>query len=111
MILIKKKLVNLSIINNLTFVFQDCEACKIKKPECSDFPYPCFEGPPRVDCRDSVDGPVCGPCPPNYKGDGRFCERDACGLDPCFEGVACYAIKEDPYFKCGPCPQVCLHIG
>lgn len=84
---------------------EDCEACKIKKPECSDIPYPCFDGPPRVDCRDTVDGPLCGSCPPSYKGDGRFCERDACAQDPCFEGVPCYAISENPYFKCGPCPQ------
>ena len=46
---------------------EDCEACKIKKPECTDIPYPCFEGPPRVDCRDTVDGTQCGPCPPGYK--------------------------------------------
>ena len=48
---------------------EDCEACKIKKPECTDTPYPCFEGPPRVDCRDTVDGTQCGPCPPGYKVD------------------------------------------
>ena len=46
---------------------EDCEACKIKKPECTDLPYPCFKGPPRVDCRDTVDGVQCGPCPPGYK--------------------------------------------
>ena len=68
----------------------DCEACKIAKPMCTDVPYPCFEvmimmmmtmtmmmimmmmmmmfqGPPRVDCRDTVEGPECGPCPPGYK--------------------------------------------
>ena len=26
-----------------------------------------FQGPPRVDCRDTVEGPECGPCPPGYK--------------------------------------------
>jgi len=83
----------------------DCEACKIKKPMCTDLPYPCFEGPPRVDCRDTVEGPECGPCPPGYKGNGRHCERDACGDEPCFEGVSCYPTVDDPYYKCGPCPK------
>jgi len=84
---------------------EDCEACKIKKPECTDVPYPCFEGPPRVDCRDTVDGTQCGPCPPGYKGDGRFCELDACGGEPCYEGVSCYPDSNPPFFRCGPCPQ------
>lgn len=87
---------------------QECEACKIKKPECSDIPYPCFEGPPRVDCRDTIEGPRCGSCPPGYKGDGRFCERDACGAEPCYEGVSCYPISDQPFYKCGPCPQVII---
>ena len=47
---------------------QECKACKIKKPECGDDPPPCF---PRVECRDTYDGPVCGPCPQGFKGDGR----------------------------------------
>ena len=47
---------------------QECKACKIKKPECGDDPPPCF---PSVECRDTYDGPVCGPCPQGYKGDGR----------------------------------------
>ena len=84
---------------------QDCEACKIKKPMCSDIPYPCFEGPPRVDCRDTVEGPECGNCPPMYKGNGRFCERDACGDEPCYEGVSCYPTIDAPFYKCGPCPR------
>jgi len=84
---------------------EDCEACKIKKPECTDIPYPCFEGPPRVDCRDTVDGTQCGPCPPGYKGDGRFCELDACGAEPCYEGVSCYPDSNPPFYRCGPCPQ------
>lgn len=83
----------------------ECEACKIAKPTCTDVPYPCFEGPPRVDCRDTVEGPECGPCPPGYKGNGRHCERDACGDEPCFEGVSCYPTIEAPYYKCGTCPQ------
>merc|ERR1719367_2425831 len=83
----------------------DCEACKISKPMCTDLPYPCFEGPPRVDCRDTVEGPECGPCPPGYKGNGRHCERDACGDEPCFEGVSCYPTVDSPYYKCGPCPK------
>ena len=82
----------------------ECEACKIKKPLCTDLPYPCFEGPPRVDCRDTTDGPECGPCPPGYKGNGRHCERDACGDEPCFEGVSCYPTLDPPHYKCGPCP-------
>ena len=83
----------------------DCEACKISKPMCTDLPYPCFEGPPRVDCRDTVEGPECGPCPPGYKGNGRHCERDACGDEPCFEDVSCYPIIEEPFYKCGTCPK------
>jgi len=82
----------------------ECQACRIKKPTCADIPYPCFDGPPRVECRDTVEGPVCGACPPTYKGDGRFCERDACGAEPCYEGVSCYPTINDPFFKCGPCP-------
>ena len=39
---------------------QECKACRIKRPECSDDPPPCF---PKVECRDTNDGPVCGPCP------------------------------------------------
>ena len=35
----------------------DCEACKISKPMCPDLPYPCFEGPPRGDVRDTVECP------------------------------------------------------
>jgi len=84
---------------------QNCEACKMKKPSCLDVPYPCFEGPPRVDCLDGVEGPECGPCPPGFKGNGRFCERDACGAAPCFEGVSCYPTSEPPFYKCGPCPK------
>ena len=57
--------------------------------------YECFLSP----CRDTIDGPACGPCPPGYKGDGRFCERDACGDDPCFEGVQCYPTLEFPYYR------------
>ncbi len=43
---------------------QECKACRIKRPECSDVPPPCFPG---VDCRDTPDGPLCGPCPPGFK--------------------------------------------
>jgi syndecan 4 len=99
---------------------EDCEACKIKKPECTDLPYPCFDGPPRVDCRDTAEGTECGPCPPGYKvqppplpcsnlllkGDGRFCELDACGGEPCYEGVSCYPDIAPPHYRCGPCPKV-----
>ena len=53
---------------SLRKALQECKACKIKKPECGDDPPPCF---PRVECRDTYDGPVCGPCPPGFKGDGR----------------------------------------
>ena len=53
---------------SLRKALQECKACKIKKPECGDDPPPCF---PRVECRDTYDGPVCGPCPQGFKGDGR----------------------------------------
>ena len=53
---------------NLRNALLECKACKIKKPECGDDPPPCF---PRVECRDTYDGPVCGPCPQGFKGDGR----------------------------------------
>ena len=43
---------------------QECKACNIKRPECGDNPPPCF---PRVECRDTYDGPVCGPCPTGFK--------------------------------------------
>ena len=47
---------------------EDCKACQIKKPECSDEPPICF---PDVECRDTFDGPVCGPCPQGWCGDGK----------------------------------------
>jgi len=53
----------------------------------------------RVECRDTSDGPVCGPCPLGFKGDGRFCERDACAQNPCFSGVNCYSSTEAPFFR------------
>lgn len=81
---------------------QECKACRIKRPECSDDPPPCF---PKVECRDTNDGPVCGPCPQGFKGDGRFCERDACSEDPCYPGVQCYDADAPPFFRCGPCPE------
>ena len=80
---------------------QECKACRIKRPECSDDPGPCFPG---VDCRDTADGPVCGPCPPGFDGDGRFCERNVCAEQPCFRGVQCFDSADPPYFRCGPCP-------
>merc|ERR1719365_48011 len=51
---------------------EDCEACKIKKPECSDIPYPCFEG---VSCYPTSESPFykCGTCPQGYRGDGITC--------------------------------------
>ena len=47
---------------------ENCKGCQIKKPECSDDPPICF---PNVECRDTYDGPVCGPCPQGWCGDGR----------------------------------------
>ena len=47
---------------------EDCKACQLKKPECGDQPPICF---PDVECRDTYSGPVCGPCPPGWCGDGR----------------------------------------
>jgi thrombospondin 2/3/4/5 len=86
----------------LKTALQECKACRIKRPECSDDPPPCF---PMVDCRDTADGPVCGPCPPGYDGDGRFCERNVCAAEqPCYRGVQCFEKAESPYFKCAPCP-------
>ncbi|TRY79590.1 hypothetical protein TCAL_11730 [Tigriopus californicus] len=81
---------------------QECKACQIKRPECSDVPPPCFQG---VICRDTADGPICGPCPSGFTGDGRFCERDACSSQPCYTGVQCFERADPPYFRCGPCPQ------
>jgi hypothetical protein len=50
---------------------EECQACRIKRPECSDIPPPCFNG---VECRDSPDGPICGPCPPGFKVKCYFAE-------------------------------------
>ena len=47
---------------------ENCKGCQIKKPECSDDPPICF---PTVVCRDTFDGPVCGPCPQGWCGDGK----------------------------------------
>merc|ERR1712213_204916 len=83
---------------------QECKACRIKRPECSDDPPPCF---PKVECRDTNDGPVCGPCPEGYRGDGINCIPSACEQrpPPCFQGVQCFNIDRPPYYRCGPCPQ------
>jgi len=86
----------------LAKALQECKACRIKRPECSDDPPPCF---PKVECRDTNDGPVCGQCPQGFKGDGRFCERDACSEDPCYAGVSCYDSDSPPFYRCGPCPE------
>ena len=43
--------------------------------------------------------------PLGFKGDGRFCERDACSEDPCYPGVNCYDTDDPPFFRCGPCPE------
>jgi thrombospondin 2/3/4/5 len=104
---------------SLKKALQECLACKIKKPQCGDEPPPCFPKyfnvlckivaskrdtlqallTIRVECRDTNDGPVCGPCPPGFKGDGRFCERDACSQNPCYSGVTCYSSTEQPFFR------------
>lgn len=39
-----------------------------------------------VDCRDSSTGPVCGPCPYGYKGNGNSCVYDLCKNNPCYPG-------------------------
>jgi len=53
---------------------EDCKACQIKKPECDDQPPICF---PDVECRDTYSGPVCGPCPPGWCGDGRVLKTNS----------------------------------
>ena len=62
----------LKIERNATIILrealEDCKACQIKKPECKDTPPICF---PDVECRDTFDGPVCGPCPQGWCGDGK----------------------------------------
>ena len=62
----------LKIERNATVILrealEDCKACQIKKPECGDNPPICF---PDVECRDTFDGPVCGPCPQGWCGDGK----------------------------------------
>ena len=52
----------------LRLALENCKACQIKKPECSDVPNVCF---PEVECRDTFAGPVCGPCPEGWCGDGK----------------------------------------
>ena len=40
-----------------------------------------------VECRDTVNGPVCGPCHLGYIGDGQSCEpRVTCRDKPCYAG-------------------------
>jgi len=81
---------------------EDCKACQIKSPECSDDPPICF---PEVECVDTYDGPVCGPCPPGWCGDGRHCERCLCNENPCYPGVSCAESDIAPFFRCGLCPE------
>lgn len=56
-----------------------------------------------VGCTDTLLGPVCGPCPDGYVGDGskENC-TETCTLDPCFSSVVCTDTTSGPV--CGPCP-------
>ena len=75
----------------------------IKLPQIGCENDPCYPG---VSCRDSDDGPICGPCPPGYQGDGtrNGCRRvtRGCNTDPCFRGVPCRDTESG--FECGECP-------
>lgn len=61
----------------------------------------CFRG---VTCRDTSRGPVCGSCPPGYKGDGKTCVLDiiTCAQVSCYPGVICTDTPSG--YKCGDCP-------
>lgn len=42
----------------------------------------CF---PSVECTIVNTNPRCGPCPPDYTGDGRYCVKIKCQDRPCFK--------------------------
>lgn len=54
-------------------IMLDCEVCKHRPAEikisCNNNPNPCYPG---VQCRDSAEGPRCGPCPRGYIGTCHF---------------------------------------
>lgn len=65
---------------------------------------PCYQG---VSCENTKNGwYVCGPCPPNYIGDGEICvemfNQAVCPKDACFHSVPCQIVNGVP--QCGPCP-------
>lgn len=52
----------------------------------------CFHSVP---CQIVNGVPECGPCPPGYIGDGRYCDKNVttCIDNPCFEGEEIFSLK------------------
>nr|XP_033339765.1 cartilage oligomeric matrix protein-like [Megalopta genalis] len=100
---------NRNEIQSIRHLIENCVGCYERPvtpvtpaPSTCDHKSPCFPG---ADCRDTLHGPRCGPCPPGYTGDGRQCTRlpNPCASNPCFRGVNCYN-RVDGY-SCGTCPK------
>lgn len=52
----------------------------------------CFHSVP---CQIVNGVPQCGPCPPDYIGDGRYCDKNVptCVNNSCFGGEKIYSLK------------------
>ncbi|CAK9821391.1 THBS3 [Anthophora retusa] len=89
-------------------LIENCAGCRVPlvppttttpAPPSCEYMSPCFPG---VTCRNTLHGPQCGPCPPNYTGDGYRCMKITCAHNPCFHGVQCYDHGNE--YSCGKCP-------
>ncbi|XP_031829184.1 thrombospondin isoform X2 [Nomia melanderi] len=94
---------------HLRHLIENCAGCRERPvttttpaPSTCDYKSPCFPG---ADCRDTPQGPRCGPCPPGYTGDGYRCAKMAnpCASNPCYPGVRCYDRVGG--YRCGSCPN------
>ncbi|KAF5280455.1 hypothetical protein FQR65_LT03264 [Abscondita terminalis] len=92
------------VIDRLRQILESCDLCNSQhieiRPTCKTHPPRCF---PQVQCQDTANGPICGPCPYGYKGNGYECVHvRTCRDRPCFQDVRCR--DTDDGYECGSCP-------
>nr|XP_023019808.1 uncharacterized protein LOC111508514 isoform X1 [Leptinotarsa decemlineata] len=91
-------------LDHLRRLIEQCQACRNPPPTivatCESHPPGCYPG---VRCRNTPAGPICGPCPRGYVGDGYQCTPGrTCAEGACFHGVQCR--DTDHGAECGRCP-------